>query len=101
LFPADEGSQTAAAGRFQATAGRALMEHLIDRQRLGEALEARAAERLAGKEPAEELERRRTDHQGIGRGHPLQPSGEVRGLAERQSFMAGVSLDLPTTTRPV
>ena len=43
LLAAHEGGQAGAAGRFQATAGHTLIQHLIDLQRLGEAFQERGA----------------------------------------------------------
>jgi hypothetical protein len=100
LFPAHERSQAGAASRVQATAGRALIQHLIDLQWLGEALEEWSAERLAGKEAAKQLQGRGTDHQGIGRCEPLQAGGEVGGLAERQLFLPGTSPHLTHDHQP-
>ena len=43
LLPAHQRGQAGAAGRFQATAGHTLIQHPIDRQRLGEAFQERGA----------------------------------------------------------
>ncbi len=43
LLPAHQRGQAGAAGRFQATAGHTLIQHLIDLQRLGEAFQERGA----------------------------------------------------------
>ena len=71
----------------QATARRALRQHLIDLQRLREALEEWRAERLAGKEAPEELPGCGTDHQRIGCRNPLQAGRQVGRLAQRQLFL--------------
>ena len=43
LLPAHQGGPPGAAGGFQATAGHTLIQHAIDRQRLGEAFQGRGA----------------------------------------------------------
>ena len=43
LLPAHQRGQAGAAGRFQATAGHTLIQHPIDRQRLGQAFQERGA----------------------------------------------------------
>ena len=43
LLPTHEGGEAGVAGRFQATAGRALIPHPIDLQRLGDAFQGRGA----------------------------------------------------------
>ena len=91
LLPAHERGQAGAAGRFQATAGHTLIQHLIDLQRLGDAFQQRGAYGLAGKEAAKELKGRGTDHQGIGRREPLQAGGDVRRLAQRQLLLSGAT----------
>ena len=84
----------------QATARCTLGQHLIDLQRLGEALEEWRAERLAGKEAPQELPGRRTDHQRIGRGEPLQAGRQVGRLAQRQLFLPRTAAHLPHHHQP-
>ena len=55
---------------------------------------------MAGKEPAEELKGRGTDHQGIGRRNALQAGGEVGGLTQRQLFLPGTAPYLPHHDEP-
>jgi hypothetical protein len=54
-LPTDERRQAGAASGLQATAGCALVEHLIDRDGLSEAFQPLGPERLASKEAAEQL----------------------------------------------
>ena len=69
--------------------------YLIDLQRLGDAFQDRGAERLAGKEAAEQLKRRGADHQGMGRRHALQAGGDIGRLAEGQRFRSRPAPNLP------
>ena len=100
LLPPHQRGPPGAAGSFQATAGHTLIEHAIDRQRLRQAFQERGAERLAGKEPPEELKGRRTDHQGIGRGEALQAGRQVGGLAEGELFLARPAPDVAHHHQP-
>src|SRR5262249_55546831 len=87
LLPAHEWSQAGAARCVQATARRALGQHLIDLQWLREALEEWRTKRLIGKEALEELQSCGTEHQRIGRCNALQAGCQVGRLAERQLFL--------------
>ena len=77
-----------------------LIQHLIDRQWLGEAFEERRTERLIGKESTEELKGGGTDDQGIGRGDPLQAGRKVGRLAEGQLFLPRPTADLAHHHQP-
>jgi len=65
----------------------ALVKHLIRPPRLHEAFELDGAEIAVFEEVTEEPARSRPDHDGVGFGEGLQPSGEVWRLADDRALL--------------
>src|SRR5262245_54594216 len=95
LLPAHERGPAGTPSGFQATAGHAFIEYAVDRQRLGLAFQRWGPQRLAGKEPPEELKGGGTNDQRIGRRNALQARRQVGGLTECQLLLPSASAYLP------
>ena len=69
-------------------------EHLVDGDRVAEALECLLAERARQEATAQLLERLVADHDAARLGETLQSRGDVRRIAERERLRGGIGADL-------
>ena len=101
LLAPHQGGQAGAAGDFQATAGRALTQHLIDLQRLRRRLSGVwAPSDWQAKKPPSSRKVAALITTRIRRRQPLQAGGQVGRLAEGQLFLSAAAPDLAHHHQP-
>jgi hypothetical protein len=100
VLPPHQRREPAGTGHIEAGLHSTLAQDTIDRGGRQYADEWMRAQGVADEEPPDQAVGDRADHDRIGCGKPLQPSGQMGGLAERQLFAPGAAAHVSYDHQP-